>query len=300
MVIDTEPLNLAVPLLISDEYLISNMAHYNYAIESVLKSICSNDDDLFIDSEDELERMEHFLSVVEYRVTEDNSGITVMLSFIDLYAIRCEYHIDTYVGPLDYRLIYFRNYLSKSDAYCVKIIYSLYHWEKYNTTFDIIMHELGLNITEPNYIIPISEKYRKRCVDFLSNHISKNNDLNELINKAIEVFDYNPYYEQLIYVENYPDEYNIGYSFEGFVDFGSFEDGPHEIINRFIFEYNESCYAMVENTITFDIKYMINQRDFSSNYDYFFKVLYAYTNFISEWNDFSEKLISNIQLKLDL
>lgn len=299
MVIDIEPLNSAIPLLMSDEYLANNITDYNYAIESILKSICSNDDDMFIDSEDSLKRIEHFLSVVEDRVTEDNSGITVMLSFIDLYAIRCEYHIDTYVGPLDYRLISFRNYLSKSDAYCIKIIYSLYHWEKYNQTFNIIMCELGLNITEPNYINPIFEKHRHRCVKFLSNHISQNNDLNELINKAIEVFDYNPYYEQLIYVENYH-EYNIGYSFEGFVDFSIFEQGPHKIIDKYISQYNEACYTMIENTITFDIKYMINQKDFSSNYDYFFNVLSAYTNFIFKWNDFSEKLISNIQLKLDL
>ena len=300
MVIDTEPLSLAIPLLMSDEYLASNITDYNYAIENILKSICSNNEDMFIDSKDSLKKIEHFLSIIEDNFIEDNSGMNVMLSFADLYTIRCEYHIDTYVGPLDYRLISFRNYLSKSDAYCIKIIYSLYHWENYNQTFNTIIRELGLNITEPNYINPIHEKYRKRCVDFLSNHISKNNDLNELINKAIEVFCYNPCYEQLIYIEHYTDEYNIGYSFEGFVDFSIFEQGPHKNIDEYISQYDEACYTMIENTITFDIRYMINQKDFSSNYDYFFNVLYAYTNFIFKWNDFSEKLISNIQLKLDL
>ena len=38
MVIDIEPLNSSVPLLLSDEYLADNIVDYNYAIESILKS----------------------------------------------------------------------------------------------------------------------------------------------------------------------------------------------------------------------------------------------------------------------
>lgn len=292
-----EPLNKSIPLLMSDEYLANNLSEYNQAIEAIILGI-SNDEEKICTDDDLIQRLTHNINLILDEYFEDNlHDNPVFLSFNDLYSIKCDYHIDTYLKPLDYRLISFRNYLSKTDNYCVKIIYSLYHWEKCNDTFNIVVRELGLR-ENPRKIDPISSVYKNRCIKFLKNHISKNEKFQEIINLAYNVFVLNPYYENLM-SKDYFDEYNIGYSFEGFEDFSLFDDNVDNIINDFIKLNDESCFAMIENSITFDIRYMIESLDFSCNYDYFFDIVYLYTNFIYEWNSFTKEIIDSIQLKLD-
>lgn len=303
MVINVEPLNSSVPLLMADEYLLTNIDRYFLAIDSILKQI-DNDDELTTEGSD-INTIEDRLSF--YLCNLEGSNISskyvdfLSTEFRNLYELKCQYYLPIYIGPLNYELIAWRHCLSKTDAYCIKIIYSLYHWCNYNDSFKNVLYELGI---EPHHhdhkIKEINKRYERRCIKFLLSHISKNENIQKLINIACDVFINNPCYESLILDEAYPEEYDLGYSFEGFYDFSLFEKNPDELIDEFSTFNDEACYTSLNNVIIFDLKYMMYQQDYSVSFDYFFEILSTYMTFISFWNDVTKEIKDSVQLKLDL
>lgn len=303
MVINVEPLNYAVPLLMGDEYLLNNIDKYFLAIDSILKEI---------DSDDEVRTEGSNINTIEDRLSFYicnlvSSNISskyaefLTTDFRGIYELTCQYYLPIYIGPLNYELISWRHYLSKTDAYCIKIIYSLYHWHNYNDSFKHVLHELGI---EPHHhdhkIKEINKRHKSRCSKFLLSHISKNENIQKLINIACDVFINNPSYESLISDEAYPEEYDLGYSFEGFYDFSLLEKCPDELIDEFTKFNDEAYYTSLNNTIVFDLKYMIEQQDYYVSFHYFFEILSTYMIFISFWNDVTKEVKDYVQLKLDL
>ena len=308
MVINYKKINYATPELINNQFLYENTDKYLYYLKKIFYNIFDNKEisellkgkskidqlDTLFNCISSADRFNENLLLGEYLVYDlCFSGYTINTISLEIMSYG-------YIGPMNYSLVEHRKLFPKTDAFCIKILYSLFYWNDYNDVFLEILNEMNIPY-EVKHIIPINKKHKKRCIDFLQNHKSNNLLLNSLIGLSIDTYVVYPYYNSIIFSETY-DEYNIGGCLEGFYspeDYCDFDRKVDDIAKQYEEHLGGECFYSIQSKFTFDLNYMVNYNSFYSDVSYFIKIINNYKKMIAKWNELAEFISNKYQPKFN-
>ena len=307
-------INPYIPCLIEDEFLKENIDRYTQVCLEIMK-INFDKDSSYEEIESELCDINTYSDrklqlIADYFDQKDINYDATLFSIygytsFSKYELLLSFYIYDYIGPLNLDLVLTRKeFLSKTDALAIKIMYSLHYWYMFDDVITGVFAEMGI-LSDPKPKILLN-KYKSRYITYLYNHKSKNEQLNELIQLALKVYLENPCISK--YAEDYnEDEYCLGYCLEGFYSFEKIkeetgEDVHTRIENHFISEYGEEGFFASYYNISYDLRYFLHDIKSLPTFciNDILSVYLTYSEYIWKWNKLYENLKSNYQLKLEI
>ena len=308
MVINYKKINYTTPELINNDFLYENADKYLDYLKKIFYSIFDNKEiSKLLKGKSKIDQLDTLFNCIssddrfnENPLLEEYFIYDLCFSGYTINTISLEIMNYGYIGPMNYSLVEHRKLFPKTDAFCIKILYSLFYWNNYNDVFLKLLNEMNIPY-KTKHINPINSRHKKRCIDFLYNHKSSNLSLNLLIELSINTYVIYPYYDSIIFTETY-DEYNIGGCLEGFYsteDYCNFDKKVDEIAKEYEEYLGGECFYSIQSRFTFDLYYMVTHNSFYSDISYFIKIVTNYKKMIAKWNELAEFINNKYQPKFD-